>query len=129
VESRTVTVALNAPREQAFAFLSEVENAPKWAVEFIQELKRVGGDYHVVTPMGELLYRVQPDDRTGVIDILVGPSQEELGLFPTRVIALAGDRSAYQFTMFRAPGVPDAVFQDQYDSLRREMAHLQRLFE
>ena len=129
METRTVTIALNAPREEAFAFLSKVENAPRWATEFIQELKQVGGEYYVVTPMGELLYRVNADEHTGVIDILVGPTEDELGLFPTRVVPLPDGRSAYSFTMFRAPGVPDAVFEDQYESLQRELQGLQRTFQ
>jgi hypothetical protein len=128
MEARTVTVTLNAAAGSVFGFLAEIENAPRWATEFIQELRREGDDYRVVTPMGELLYRIEADADTGVIDIRVGLHPGALALFPTRVIPLPDGRSAYSFTMFRAPESPDEAFEDQYASLRRELAGLQRLF-
>lgn len=58
----------------------------------------------------------------------VGPTDEELGLFPTRVVALPGERSAYSFTMFQAPGMPDELFESQYQSLLREFDNIRREF-
>lgn len=37
--SRTVTVVLDAPKEEVFGFLSRVENLPQWATEFARELR------------------------------------------------------------------------------------------
>ena len=56
------------------------------------------------------------------------PSEEELALFPTRVVSLGDSRSAYSFTMFKAPGMADELFESQYESLRREFDNIRARF-
>jgi hypothetical protein len=51
-----------------------------------------------------------------------------MGLFPTRVIGLPGGKSAYSFTMFKAPTMPDDLFESQYESLRREFDNIRGRF-
>ena len=57
-----------------------------------------------------------------------GPTEGELALFPTRVVPLGEDRSAYSFTMFKAPGMSDELFESQYESLRREFDNIRGRF-
>jgi uncharacterized protein YndB with AHSA1/START domain len=117
---------LDAPSQRAFEYLSQPENLPRWATEFARELRVEGGRYTVVNGLGEFLFRIDADEATGVIDMYAGPSEEELALFPTRVVPLSGDRTAYTFTMFQAPGMPDELFESQYQSLRRELENVKR---
>jgi hypothetical protein len=126
--NRTVTAVLDAPKEEVFEYLAEVENLPAWATEFAQELKYEGGEAKIVNPLGELYFRIAGDARTGVIDMYAGPTTDALALFPSRVIALPGGRSAYTFTMFKEPGTADDVFESQYESLRREFDNIRARF-
>jgi hypothetical protein len=128
MDSRTVTTVLASRREDVFAYLADVEKLPEWATEFARELKVVDGKHKVVNGLGEFFFEIRADETTGVIDMLAGPSEEELALFPTRVVALPGDRSAFTFTMFRGPGVPEDLFESQYRSLRRELENVERRF-
>src|SRR5918997_1354099 len=113
--NRTVTAVLDAPQEAVFGFLSEIANLPAWATEFAQELKYEDGKAKAVNGLGEFSVRVEADGGTGVIDLFVGPAENELRLFPTRVVPLPGGRSAYSFTMFKAPEMPDELFDSQYE--------------
>jgi hypothetical protein len=124
--SRTVTTVLPAPKEEVFAYLADVENLPRWATEFARELKVVEGRYKVVNGLGEFFFRLEADEGTGVIDMLAGPTEDELALFPTRVVGLPGRRSAFTFTMFQGPGMSDELFESQYASLLRELENLER---
>jgi hypothetical protein len=126
MQSRTVTTVLDAPSERVFDFLAEVENLPRWATEFARELRYEDGKSKVVNGLGEFYVRFASDAATGVIDMYAGPSESELALFPTRVVRLADGRSAYTFTMFHAPGMPDALFESQHVSLQREFENLRR---
>jgi hypothetical protein len=128
VINRTVTAVLDAPKEAVFEYLADVENLPEWANEFARELRYEDGHAKVVNGLGELYFRIDSDRATGVIDMFVGPTQDELALFPTRVVALPGGRSAYSFTMFKAPGMPDELFESQYESLRREFDNVRTRF-
>jgi hypothetical protein len=65
---------------------------------------------------------------TGVIDMYAGPSEDEMALFPTRVVALGPTKTAYSFTMFKAPDMPDELFESQYRSLHREFDNIRARF-
>ena len=126
--NRTVTAVLDAPRDEVFDYLSRLENLPEWATDFAQELKYEDGTAKVVNGLGEFYFRIDADAKTGVIDMYTGPSEQELALFPTRVVALGDSKSAYSFTMFKAPGMPDELFESQYESLRREFDNIRARF-
>jgi len=55
-----------------FAFLSDIRNLPKWATGFAKELKDIDGEYKVVTPQGEIFFRMESDAGTGIIDMFGG---------------------------------------------------------
>lgn len=126
--SRTVTTVLDAPKDLVFDYLSKVENLTQWATDFARELKFENGKTKVVNGLGEFFFSIEADASTGVIDMYAGPSEEELALFPTRVVSLGQERSAYSFTMFKAPGMPDELFESQYESLRREFDNIRSRF-
>ena len=52
-----------------------------------------------------------------------------MAVFPTRAVRLLDGRTAYSFTMFQAPEMPDAVFDAQYESLQREFANIERILQ
>ena len=103
MRTATVTTVLDAPRDAVFSFLADIDNLPRWATEFARELRH-DGDRHIVV-------------------------KDELAVFPTRTVALADDRTAYTFTMFQGPGMPDELFESQHASLVRELRNIERHFE
>jgi hypothetical protein len=128
MQTRTVTTVLEAPKDEVFSYLSKIENLPEWATEFARELKYEGGNAKVVNGLGEFYFTIDADPDTGVIDMYAGPSLDELALFPTRVVELADGASAYSFTMFQPPEMPDELFESQYSSLLKEFDNIRREF-
>jgi hypothetical protein len=51
-----------------------------------------------------------------------------MAVFPTRAVALPDGRTAYSFTMFQGPNMPDELFEAQHQSLQREFANIQAAF-
>ena len=127
MRTETVTAVLSAPRRTVFEYLADIEHLPEWATEFARELRRDGDDYKVVNGLGEFFFAIEADPATGVIDMFAGPSKSEMAVFPTRAITLPDGRTAYTFTMFQTPGMPDELFESQHASLQRELATLERL--
>jgi hypothetical protein len=129
MRSETVTTVLEAPRDEVFEWMSDIEHLPRWATEFARELIQDDhGRWKVRNGLGEFFFSIEADPSTGVIDMLVGPEPDELAVFPTRAVALPGGRTAYTFTMFQAPDQPDDLFETQYESLRREFENIERVF-
>ena len=128
MRSETVTTVLAAPRDAVFDYMSDIERLPEWATEFARELKREGEDYKVVNGLGEFYFEIRADPHTGVIDMFAGPTKEEMAVFPTRAVLLPDGRTAYTFTMFQGPDMPDELFEAQRESLRREFANIEKRF-
>jgi hypothetical protein len=127
MRSATVTAVLRAPQQDVFDYMSDVDHLPEWATEFARELRRDGDDYKVVNRLGEFFFAIRADPASGVIDMFVGPTKDSMAVFPTRAVALPDGRTAYSFTMFQTPGMPDDLFDAQYASLRREFANIERI--
>jgi Polyketide cyclase / dehydrase and lipid transport len=128
MDARSVAITVDAPAERVFEYLSNIENLPHWATEFARELRSRDGRYFVVNGLGEFVFTLEADEATGVIDMYAGPTEEELALFPTRVISLPGGGSAFTFTMFRGPEMTEDLFEAQYASLQRELENVREEF-
>jgi hypothetical protein len=130
MNTTTHTLALAASKPAAFAFLSKIENLPKWATRFCKELKK---DQHgrdkIVTPQGEMFFRIEADRTTGVIDMYGGPAPDAEAYWPARVVERPGNGSLFIFTALQYPGVSDANFAAQCEGLKAEFEHIKRCIE
>ena len=127
MRSETVTTVLPVPRARVFEYMSDIRNLPEWATEFARELREEDGEYRVLNNLGELVFEIRADERTGVIDMYAGPSREQLAVFPTRAVRLPDGRTSYSFTMFQGPGMPDELFESQHASLKREFENIEAI--
>jgi hypothetical protein len=127
MRSETVTTVLPVSKVRVFEYMSDVRNLPEWATEFARELREEDGEYRVVNNLGEFLFEIRADERTGVIDMYAGPSRDQMAVFPTRVVSLPDGRTSYSFTMFQGPGMPDELFESQHASLKREFENIEAI--
>ena len=127
MRSATVTTVLDAPLQRVFDYMSDIANLPEWATEFARELRREGDDYKVVNGLGEFYFDIAAEPRTGVIDMFAGPTKDAMAVFPTRAVSLPDGRTAYSFTMFQGPDMPEELFEAQHASLQREFANIERV--
>jgi hypothetical protein len=124
-DTQAITVPVSA--EEAFAFLAEPENLPRWAVGFARGIRREGEEWIVQTAQGEMRVRVLADAAHGTIDVhmSVAPGLETVAY--SRVVP--NDAGAeYVFTQFQLPGMADEVFAAQRAALAEELAILPILF-
>ena len=128
MRNATVTTVLEAPERAVFEYMADIQNLPEWATEFARELRRDGEDYKIRNGLGEFFFAIDADPSSGVIDMHAGPSKEAMAVFPSRVVSLPDGRSAYSFTMFQGPGMPDELFESQHESLKREFVNIDRRF-
>jgi len=77
---------------------------------------------------GEFYFEIHADAETGVIDMFAGPEQGSDGDLPNPRGGAADGRTAFSFTMFQGPGMPDELFESQHQSLKREFANIAAAF-
>lgn len=127
--SDTQTAPLSTTPDQAFDFIANPENLPRWAVGFCQSIQRdnVNADrWTVTTPHGEVGLRYVTDRATGVIDFHLSQPSGATGVAYSRVLP-NGEGAEYLFTQMQTPEMPDAVFDAQVEALREELIVLQAL--
>ena len=129
MNTNTVTAYFNAPRDYVFAYLANVENLPRWATGFCKELKKEGDDHKIVTPQGELYFRIVSDPKTGVVDMASGPDKENMAIWPVRVAALPDGGSLLLFTAVQMPGRSDEDFAADCRGLKEEFENIRRAVE
>jgi len=129
MRSHTQVQVFSATKETVFSFLSDIRNLPKWATGFAKELKEIDGEYKVVTPQGEIFFRMESDSKTGIIDMYGGPIKEQMAYFPSRVVTMPEDKCAYIFTNFQWPGIPDEMFTAQNKTLIEEFENIRQQVE
>jgi hypothetical protein len=130
MNSSTHTLPLAASKQTAFAFLSKIENLPKWATRFCKALKKdADGRDKIVTPKGEMFFRMEADPMTGVIDMHGGPVTGDEAYWPARIVEQPGNGSLFIFTAMQYPGVSDADFAAQCEGLKAEFEHIKHHLE
>jgi hypothetical protein len=127
MQSRTLVLSLDAPKARVFRFLAKIENLPIWATGFCKGLTVEDGRHKILTPNGEILFRIDADEATGVIDMFGGPHEDQMAYWPTRVVDRPGHGSLFIFTSFRYPGMSEDEFNGQCATLEREeFPHIKR---
>ena len=123
----TQAVTIPASHEEAFSFLAEPENLPRWAVGFARGVRRDGDGWLVQTAQGEVPVRIAADAARGTIDFHLGVAPGVEAVAYSRLVP-NGSGTEYVFTQFQVPGMPDEVFAGQQAALAEELALLPILF-
>lgn len=128
MRSDTQTVTIDAPLDDVFAFISELENLPKWATGFCRSIRREGDRWTATTSQGEVAVEVVSDAKLGVVDFHISPAPDVRIVAASRVIP--NDRgSEYIFTQLQQPGMSDAIFEQQRHALDEELVLLKQILE
>lgn len=127
MRSDTQTTTIPASYDEAFAFLADPQNLPRWAVGFARGIRREGESWIVQTNQGDVPVRFVTDAQRGTIDFHMAVAPDVEAAAYSRVIPNAAG-AEYVFTQFQSPGIPDEVFAALRAALSEELAILPLLF-
>jgi hypothetical protein len=127
-ETRCVSVRINRPAADAYEFLCQPENFPKWASGLGAALRRDGAEWIVETPEGRASVRFSERNSYGVLDHQVNLPGAAPIYVPLRLVA-NGDACDLVLTIFRRPGVSDAQFTADAEWVMRDLQAAKRLLE
>lgn len=129
MKTHTTSITLQSSPERAFAYLSDGENLPRWAIGFARAIEPAPDGWIVTLASGARMpLRIDSDARTGVVDFVSLPAPGTEAPAHTRVVP-HGEGALYTFAMHQAPGTPDDVFDAQVEELARELTVLKALLE
>ena len=127
LRSDSQSVAIDVAPSEAFAFLADPANLPRWAVGFARAVRQEGEQWVVETAAGDVPVTVVADAEQGTIDFAMTVAPDTVAIAYSRVLPNAAG-AEYVFTQFQSPGMPDEVFANQRAALTEELRLLPILF-
>ena len=127
-ESRTVSISIDRPLEQVYAFLAQPENFRQWASGLGASLQEIAGGWRADTPEGPVTLRFTAPNAFGVLDHYVVLANGDEIYVPLRALA-NGDGCEIVFTLFRQPAMTDEKFAADSAWVARDLQTLKSLLE
>jgi hypothetical protein len=127
-ESRHLSVSIDRPLPEVYAFASDPQNLPRWAPGLGSAIERDGDDWFVETSQGRVGLTFAPQNEYGVLDHVVTTPTGDTVYMPARVIA-DGDACEVVFTLRRTPGMTDAELDRDAALVTADLALLKTILE
>jgi hypothetical protein len=128
LESKTKSILINAPVSKVFAFVSNLANWPKWAIQNVVAVKPGSSDWWAMetrTGLGRI--RIKPDEAAGTLDYDLVSAGVQWSV-AARVVAKNGG-SEFTLTFTPPSGISSEAFEKQVSSADKELARLKDLLE
>jgi hypothetical protein len=126
---RHISIGIFRPFEEAYAFLAEPANFPKWASGLGHSFRHLGGmEWLAEAPMGRMTVRFTEQNRFGVLDHSVIPDSGAAMHSPMRAIP-NGEWTEVVFSLLQRPGMSDDDFARDAEWVARDLSALKRLLE
>ena len=127
-EVRYLRVAIEREPEVVYAFTSNPENLPQWAMGLGQGVQRAGDHWEVNTEQGTVGLRFTPHNAYGVLDHTVVLSDGTEVYVPMRVMP-NGTGSEVMLVLFRQPEMDDNAFARDAGLMQNDLSTLKALLE
>jgi hypothetical protein len=126
--SRHVSVSINRPLAEVYAFASNPETWPQWAAGISDSMTRVGDEWVAESPLGSVKIRFAEPNQFGILDHHVTLPDGETVYNPMRVYA-NHTGSELVFTIYQRPGMTDQMFAEDVQAVTRDLNALKALLE
>ena len=126
--SKTLTVSIERPPGEVYAFVTDVRNLPRWATSFVTSVRQTAEGWIAETVEGAMGFEYVPRNDFGVLDHVVRPAPGVEIHVPMRVVPNGGG-SEIIFTLVQFPGMPPEKFARDIDMVQRDLATLKRVLE
>jgi uncharacterized membrane protein len=126
--AKTLTISIDRPTAEVYAFAAEVANLPRWATSFVRSVRKTPEGWVAETTEGSMGFEFTPKNALGVLDQIVRPAPGIENSIPIRVVQ-NGDGAEITFTLIQFPGMPDEKFARDLGMVARDLQTLKLVLE
>lgn len=127
-ESRHLTVSIDRPAADVYAYVRDPAHLPAWAAGLAAGIRLERGEWVADSPMGRVLVRFVPVNEYGVLDHDVVLPDGTVSTNPLRVLP-DGAGSEVVFTLRRRPGMTDDEWGADTEAIRADLDTLKGVLE
>ncbi|MET7401989.1 SRPBCC family protein [Dactylosporangium sp. NPDC005572] len=128
MESRHLSVHIDRPVSEVYAFASDPANLPRWAPGLGSAVVHEAGAWYVETAEGRVKVTFAPPNEYGILDHEVVTPSGDTVYVPLRAIA-DGLATEVVFTLRRTPGMTDAEFERDTGLVKHDLLLLKQVLE
>jgi hypothetical protein len=128
MESRHVSIEIDRPEAEVYAYVSNPANLPHWAAGLTGSIEQVDGEWVANSPLGSITVEFAPQNGFGVLDHVVTTQDGQSFYNPVRVIGFE-QRSEVVFTVRRFEGLSDEQYEADVAAVAKDLATLKKLLE
>jgi uncharacterized membrane protein len=125
--AHTVSVGIDVDPQAVYGYASDPANLPVWTPGFVKSIEKKGSHWLAETTLGQVKLRFAPTNDFGVLDHDVesasGTVHNAMRVVPN------GAGSEVLFTLIQLPGVSEAQFQQDLDTIRADLNKLRTVLE
>lgn len=125
---RHISVSIERPPGEVYAFASNPTNLPQWATGLSGSIRNVNGEWIADAPMGKVKIRFSEKNEFGILDHEVTLESGAKVYIPMRVIA-NNKGSEIIFTLIRQPEMSDEKFAEDARWVEKDLRKLKGLLE
>jgi hypothetical protein len=126
--AKHISISINRPAPQVYAFASNPENFPKWAAGLGGSIQKIGDDWIIDSPTGAVKVKFTATNPIGVLDHDVTLPSGVTFYNPMRVVP-NGDGCEFVFTLYRMPDVSDESFSQDAQAVESDLRTLKAILE
>lgn len=126
--AKHISISINRPAQQVYAFASDPQNLPRWAAGLGGSIQKVGDDWIADSPMGSIKVKFVDQNPFGVLDHDVTLPSGVTVSNPMRAIP-NGDGCEFVFTLYRLPDVSDEAFAQDAAAVESDLQQLKAILE
>ena len=127
-EVRHISVSIDRPPDEVYAFVANPRNVPKWATGLGGSIQRVNGEWVADSPLGKVKLKFAEENKFGIVDHEVVLDSGVTISNPMRVIA-NGKGSEIFFTLIRQTEMSDERFEQDARWVEKDLKRLKALLE
>lgn len=132
MESRHVSIWIEAAPEVVYEFAADPQTWPRWAAGLAEGgLRQTADGWVADSPMGTVTVEFSPLNEFGVLDHVVRLPSGEAVYNPLRVVpgGVGEEHCEVVFSLRRRPGMTDTEFEADGDAVAADLVTLKTLIE
>lgn len=127
-DARILSISIERAAHDAYEFLANPENLPKWATQFCKAVRKDGDQWIVRTSHAEVGVRFVQRNVFGVVDHYVTPKSGDEVYVPLRVVPNESG-SEVMLTIFRPKGMPGDELDETVRMVKADLQTLKQQLE
>jgi hypothetical protein len=129
MNARHLSVSIETPFAQAYAFLSNAATLPQWASGLGHSFEMVGpNEWTGEGATGRVTVYFSVPNEAGILDHRVMPDGGEAIFVPMRIVP-NGSGAEITITLFQQEGMADAYFERDANTIENDLQSLKRILE